>query len=72
MKRMLMITTLVIAAPFTYAENEMAKDTTVSVDARAESAVSIPADAVEVIDKGTQAVPVQQELLPTQTIEAAN
>jgi archaellum component FlaG (FlaF/FlaG flagellin family) len=71
MKRLMLITSLVIAAPFAYAETEMARDAAASVHASAETAASTAAAAVEVIDKGTQAVPEQQELSQAKTAEPA-
>jgi archaellum component FlaG (FlaF/FlaG flagellin family) len=71
MKGLMLITALVIAAPFAYAESEMARDVAASADASAEAAATTAADAVEVIDKGTQAVTEQQELSQAETAAAA-
>ncbi|NNG12576.1 MAG: hypothetical protein HKM88_04930 [Halobacteria archaeon] len=71
MKRLMLITSLVIAAPFAYAETEMARDAAAGVDASAEAAAGTAAQAVEVIDKGTQALPEQQELSQAKTADAA-
>jgi len=67
MKKLMMIAALVFAAPFAYADSEMATDAAAAADATAEAAAGTAAEAVEVVDKGTEAVIEQQELSQAET-----
>ncbi len=71
MKKLMIIAALVIAAPFAYAETEMAKDAAAVADASAEAAAATATEAVEVVDKGTQADTKGQELSQADTAGAA-
>jgi hypothetical protein len=71
MKKLIMIAALVLAAPFAYADSEMATDAVVAADASAEATATMAAEAVEVVDKGTEAVIEQQELSQAETAAAA-
>ena len=67
MKKLMMIAALVFAAPFAYADSEMATDAAAAADATAEAVAGTAAEAVEVVDKGTEAVIEQPELSQAET-----
>lgn len=67
MKNMMLIAALVFAAPFAYAETEMANDAAVAADANADTAAAATAEAIEVVDKGTQAATDEQALSQVKT-----
>ena len=71
MKKLMMIATLVFTAPFVYADSEMATDALAAADASAEAAAGTATEAVEVVDKGTEAVIEQQELSQAETAAAS-
>jgi hypothetical protein len=66
----MLITALLIAAAYAYAESEATEDAVTVADTGTEAAEASVVQAVEVIDKGTQAVTEQQELLQVETSSA--
>lgn len=71
MKKLIMLAALIVAAPFAYAEGDMAKDAADAAATGAEAAADVATEAVEVVDKGTQAVTEQSELSQAKAADAA-
>ncbi|MDH3526076.1 MAG: hypothetical protein OEN52_04830 [Gammaproteobacteria bacterium] len=71
MKKLMLIVTLAFAAPFAWAESEMATDAAAAADTSAETAATAATKVVEVVDKGTPAAPRAQALSQVKTDDAA-
>ncbi len=71
MKKLMLIAALVFAAPFAYADSELATDAAAAADAGADAAANTAVEAVEIVEKGTQAATEEQALSQAKTGDTA-